>query len=83
MFATVDRRDKKSQETISIVRLLRKVAECVSYKQRCNANDKCSNVFNLLTLMEVAFNNNISQRYFECTSVRSLSNVLRCNITGS
>jgi hypothetical protein len=42
MFATVEKRDKKSKETISIVRVLRKVAECVSYKHRCNANDKCS-----------------------------------------
>jgi hypothetical protein len=82
MFATAEKRDKKSKETISIVRVLRKLAECVSYKHRCNANDKCSHVFNLLTLMDVAFNNNISQRYFECTSVRSLSNVLPCNIPG-
>jgi hypothetical protein len=36
----------------------------MSYKHHCNANGKCSNVFNLLTLMEVAFNKNISHRYF-------------------
>jgi len=77
-------RQKNSKKQLALsVRVLRKVAECLSYKHRCNANDKCSNVFSLLTLMEVAFNNNISQRYFECTSVRSLRNVLTCNIPGS